>query len=66
MHRRQTLVAAAETLAALPLSQYPAQALPVTRGDEVGQLITGFNRLLETLGQRETALRARNNNFRRW
>ena len=58
VHRQlKPLVAAAETLAALPLSQYPAQALPVTRGDEVGQLITGFNRLLETLGQRETALR---------
>ncbi|MBS1227399.1 MAG: hypothetical protein H6R17_676 [Proteobacteria bacterium] len=59
MLRRQfmPLVAAANTLAALPSSQQPAQALPVIRDDEVGQLIAGFNRLLETLGQRETALR---------
>jgi len=57
--RRQLkpLVAAAKTLASLPLSQQPAQALPIIRDDEVGQLIASFNRLLETLGQRETALR---------
>ena len=57
--RRQfmPLVAAAKTLASLPLSQQPAQALPIIRDDEVGQLIAGFNRLLETLGQREMALR---------
>ena len=57
--RRQLkpLVAAAEMLAAQSLSQPPAQALPVVRDDEVGRLIEGFNRLLESLGQRETALR---------
>ena len=58
LHRQfMPLVAAAKQLATQPLSQQPAQALPVARGDEVGQLIEGFNRLLETLGQRETALR---------
>ena len=34
----------------------PAQPLPITRQDEVGQLIGGFNRLLETLAKRELAL----------
>ncbi|MBB1073230.1 EAL domain-containing protein [Rhodoferax sp. 4810] len=35
----------------------PAQALPVPRQDEIGELIGGFNRLLETLGQREIVLK---------
>ena len=33
------------------------QPLPITRQDEIGDLIGGFNRLLETLGQREDALK---------
>ncbi len=37
-------------------SQLPTP-LPITRSDEVGQLIGGFNRLLESLRQREEALR---------
>jgi diguanylate cyclase (GGDEF)-like protein/PAS domain S-box-containing protein len=32
------------------------QPLPITRQHEIGELIGGFNRLLETLGRRETAL----------
>lgn len=32
------------------------QALPVVRQDEVGQLVGGFNRLLETLGQQQKVL----------
>ena len=57
--RRQLmpLVTAATQLAAQPSSRQPAQALPIARDDEVGRLIAGFNRLLETLSQRETALR---------
>jgi diguanylate cyclase (GGDEF)-like protein/PAS domain S-box-containing protein len=34
----------------------PLAPLPVTKNDEIGQLIGGFNRLLKTLGERETAL----------
>jgi signal transduction histidine kinase len=31
----------------------PRQPLPITRQDEIGELIGGFNHLLKTLGQRE-------------
>ncbi|MBB1074445.1 PAS domain S-box protein [Rhodoferax sp. 4810] len=40
------------------------QPLPKVRNDEVGQLINGFNYLLETLAQRETALLASESNAR--
>jgi len=36
-------------------NQFP-HALPVTRHDEIGDLLGGFNRLLDTLAQREQAL----------
>ncbi|MEY4139365.1 MAG: hypothetical protein RLZZ371_1547, partial [Pseudomonadota bacterium] len=35
------------------------QALPVVRNDEVGQLVGGFNRLLDTLAQQQKILRRR-------
>lgn len=38
-------------------SGQPSQLLPVVRRDEVGELISSFNRLLEKLLQREVALR---------
>lgn len=59
MLRRQLspLLAAARTLAALSDSNQPPQPLSISRQDEIGQLIGGFNRLLETLGQREEALK---------
>jgi len=34
----------------------PPQALPVVRPDEVGQLVSGFNRLLQTLAQQQQTL----------
>jgi len=58
--RRQLepLLSTAKVLATLPDSeQYPA-ALPITRQDEIGRLIGGFNRLLEALGKREAALQS--------
>ncbi len=45
-----------KTLATLSGTNQPAQPLPVASDDEIGKLIGGFNRLLESLGQRETAL----------
>ncbi len=47
---------AAKTLATLAFSDQPLQPLPVGRQDEIGDLINGFNRLLNILGQREAAL----------
>ena len=49
-------LAAARKLDSLSDSDQAPQPLPITRQDEVGQLIDGFNRLLETLGKREAAL----------
>jgi PAS domain S-box-containing protein len=46
-----------KTLAIMSNSNQPPQPLPITRQDEIGDLIAGFNRLLKTLGEREEALR---------
>jgi len=56
--RRQLapLLTAARTLATLSQSTLPPQPLAIARPDEIGQLIGGFNLLLNTLAQREVAL----------
>ena len=66
MLRRQLspMLAAAKTLTALAASDQPAQPLPITRQDEIGELIGGFNCLLATLRQREEALRESEARFR--
>ena len=51
------LLDAARALTTQSESKQPPQALPIARQDEIGDLIGGFNHLLETLGQREAALR---------
>jgi diguanylate cyclase (GGDEF)-like protein/PAS domain S-box-containing protein len=58
MLRRQLspMLAAVRTLAAWSDTHQPPQPLPMTRQDEIGELIGGFNRLLSTLAQRENAL----------
>jgi len=56
-HQLTPIFATARTLAAMSNTSQPPQPLPVTRQDEIGQLIGGFNRLLETLVQREEELR---------
>lgn len=57
--RRQLapMLAAVNTLASMAETPQPVQPLPISRPDEIGQLIGGFNRLLDTLTQREEALR---------
>jgi two-component system sensor histidine kinase/response regulator len=50
------LLDAANTLTACENGKSPWQALPVSRADEIGLLINGFNRLLQTLHEREDAL----------
>ena len=58
MLRRQLSPAldAVKTLATLAAADQHPQPLPITRDDEIGELIAGFNRLLHKLGQREAAL----------
>ena len=51
------IFATIKTLATLADADQPPQPLPITRKDEIGELIGGFNRLLETLRQREGALK---------
>ena len=56
--RRQfsPLQEAATTLADLAATDHPPRSLPVARRDEIGQVIGGFNRLLEALRHREQQL----------
>jgi diguanylate cyclase (GGDEF)-like protein/PAS domain S-box-containing protein len=58
------MLAALKILTTQTNSNQPLQPLPVVRPDEIGELVGGFNRLLDTLGQRETALRESDERFR--
>ncbi|HEY6094538.1 MAG TPA: PAS domain S-box protein, partial [Gallionellaceae bacterium] len=66
MLRRQLtpMLDAARTLASLTDSNTPPQALPITRRDEIGKLISGFNRLLQSMAVREESLKASEAHFR--
>lgn len=57
------MLAAVKTLATLSNSDQHPQPLPITSHDEIGELIGGFNRLLATLGQRESALKESEKRF---
>lgn len=58
LHRQLApMLAAVKALASMPDPQSPALRLPVVRQDEIGELIGGFNRLLDTLQQRDQTLR---------
>jgi len=58
MLRRQLapMTAAVTTLDGFVRQNQPPQALPVVRQDEIGQLVGGFNRLLDTLAQQQKVL----------
>ncbi|HEY5581716.1 MAG TPA: diguanylate cyclase [Rhodoferax sp.] len=58
MLRRQLapMTAAVTTLDGFVRQNQPPQALPVVRQDEIGQLVGGFNRLLDTLAQQKKVL----------
>ena len=58
------MLAAARTLTDLSAIDEHPQPLPITRHDEIGELIGSFNSLLETLGTREAALRESELNYR--
>ena len=53
----------ARSLAAMSEADRPLAPLPIVRDDEVGQLVGGFNRLLKTLGIRESALQQSEENL---
>ena len=65
MLRRQLapMLTAAKMLAKSSRTDQPPQTLAITRHDEIGELIGGFNRLLKTLGKREEALRLSEENL---
>ena len=50
------MLAAVKTLAALSDTEQPPPPLPVASHDEIGELIDGFNHLLETLRRHEVEL----------
>jgi len=58
MLRRQLapVTAAATALRAMSGEDYPTQSLPVARQDEIGELIGGFNSLLELLAQQKAVV----------
>ena len=58
------LAVTAQRLDELSRQENAPPPLPVDREDEVGQLIVGFNRLLETLRRREIALKRSEAHFR--
>jgi len=53
-----------KALAILATSRLPVKPLPITRQDEIGAMIGGFNHLLETLAQRELSLAESEERFR--
>jgi diguanylate cyclase (GGDEF)-like protein/PAS domain S-box-containing protein len=65
MLRRQfsPLIATAEALTSLSSTNQIPPPLPVTSQDEIGQLTSSFNRLIETWMQREDALRENETNL---
>ena len=60
MLRRQLmpLQATARKLATLADESVPLEPLPVVNDDEIGQLLKGFNRLINILGEREALIRS--------
>ena len=63
--RRQLLpvLDTARSLAAMAEADAPLAPLPVARDDEIGRLVGGFNRLLETLAARGVALQQSEENL---
>jgi diguanylate cyclase (GGDEF)-like protein/PAS domain S-box-containing protein len=66
MLRRQLspLLDAAHRLSALGVTEHTPELLPIARQDEVGDLITAFNRLLQRRAQDERALKDSEERFR--
>jgi diguanylate cyclase (GGDEF)-like protein/PAS domain S-box-containing protein len=67
MLRRQLMpmLATVQTLAKLADGQQLPRALPITRHDEVGELVAGFNQLLQTLAENEAVVSDSAQRYRR-
>ena len=63
-HQLSPMIAATKTLSILSDTNKRPRPLPITSQDEIGELISGFNRLLENLADRENALRESEGRFR--
>lgn len=65
MIKRQLLpmMVVARSLASMSESRQALQPLEVSSKDEIGDLVSGFNRLLQTLGQRDAALAQHRNHL---
>jgi len=65
--RRQLapMTAAARALAIQSDLDQPMRPLPIARRDEIGELVGGFNQMLEALGKREAVLMESESRFRR-
>ncbi len=63
MRELAPVLATIKTLAARSDTGQPLQSLPVAKHDEIGELIDGFNRLLETLGKQNEALQESETRF---
>lgn len=57
------MLSAIKTLTTLSTTNQSPQALPIASNDEIGALIGAFNTLLETLGQRQEALKESEKRF---
>lgn len=57
------LMATADAMAALAESEHTPQPLALTHQGEIGQLVRGFNSILQTWAQRETALQKSQQNL---
>lgn len=58
------MFSAVKSLASLAANDQPLRPLTITRQDEIGELIGGFNHLLAKLGKREEALKESEARFR--
>ena len=57
-------LATVRALASMAADEAPVRQLPITRADEIGHLVGGFNHLLANLASRESALRESEAYFR--
>ena len=65
LHRQlKPLSETSKTLADLAKSDEPLRPLPLSSSDEIGQVIAGFNRLLSSLAENDSALRTSEAQYR--